>query len=92
MQNNCNSLEDLLAFQVSRSLMNLGKTSLVLLENAHLEIKKLEQLLVSMGIDKYLESNFNYQKDRSVILGKVGDSNRECQNQLKMFDIKFKNR
>lgn len=82
--------KDIIGFQISRQVKGLGKTSLVLLEEAHAQIQRLEKTLLDMGITKYENSNFNYSKDRKAILDKVGDSQRELLSLIESFDIKLK--
>ena len=81
---------DIIAFQISRQVRNLGKLSLNLLENAHVYIKTLEKLLLDMGIEKYKESNYEYLKDRKAVLDRVGDAERELISLIKSFEIKLK--
>ena len=84
------SLEKIVDFQIYRAIIGIAKDALELLELNHQQIKTLEKLLVDMGIDKYKESSFDYQKDRAVILSKANDNIRQCQSFLSNFEIKLK--
>lgn len=81
---------DIIKFQISRNVKNLGKSALILLESAQNHIKTLESLLLQMGITKYENSNFNYLKDRKVILDKVGDAERDLIALVNSFEIHLK--
>lgn len=82
--------KEILQFQVVRQLKSLAKNSLILLEDSHAQIQKLEKTLLDMGITKYSESQYNYQKDRKAILDKLGDAEREIMSFINSFDIKLK--
>lgn len=82
--------KDILGVQVSRNVKAIGKVSLVLLEESHTYIKSLERTLLDMGITRYENSNFNYLKDRKVILDRVGEADRELSSLIESFDIKLK--
>jgi hypothetical protein len=83
---------DIIYFQIHRQIIGLAKDSLTLLDATHGHIKELEGLLVKMGINEevYGNSNWNYQKDRTRVLGKANDSIRELQSLISSFEIKLK--
>lgn len=83
---------NIINFQIKRQVINLSKESLELLDKCHIYIKELERILVKMGVNEevYGNSNWNYQKDRSRVLGKANDSIRELESLTASFDIKLK--
>ena len=80
------NLIKVLKFQINRGMVNLAKESLNILELNHEYIKSLEQTLIKMGIDeeKYINSKFNFQKDRAIILRTMNNTCREVETQIDM--------
>lgn len=81
--------KELVQFQISRQVKSLGRTSLVLLENSHQYIKKLESILLEMGLTQYSGSNFIYSKDRKAILDKVGEIDRDLNSFTNAYKIEL---
>ena len=82
-----NDLSDIFQFQLRRGIINLLKDTLNLLEDRHNHIKELENLLVKMGIDKYNEPKFDYEKDRKYELTKFNDLIRELEEFISKLEI-----
>ena len=80
---------EIVNLQLDRQIKGLGKLSLELLEDSHKQIKTLEDLLLSMGITKYEQSNFNYLNDRKKILDRTMDTIRNLQSLINSFEIKL---
>lgn len=83
-------LQGLLKFQCKRELLGNAKVALELLEKDHIYIKTLEKLLLEMGIEKFSESQYDYNKDRAVILSRANDGWRSLWSQLDLFEINLK--
>lgn len=81
--------KEIVLFQIERQIKSLYKDCLILIENRDEYIKKLENLLIEMGIDAYKASEIDYQKDRKYILCKGNDKIRELQEFVQNFEIKL---
>lgn len=83
---------NILNFQVERKLKYVARTALELLEQNHIYIKSLENVLIKMGINEevYSNSEFQYNKDRKKVLDQLNNSLRELDEFVKSFDIKLK--
>ncbi len=81
---------EIVQIQIERQIKNLGKLCLEISEENQKYIKILETLLISMGIEKYNESNFDYNKDRKKILDRTMDTVRGLQSLISSFDVKLK--
>ena len=84
------SLDGLLKFQIQRKFINFTKDALILLEEKHNHIQKLERLLLEMGLTEYSQTQFDYKKDRGIMLGKCNDSIRELETQIDLFEFSLK--
>lgn len=81
---------DIIKTQLIRNVRGISKISLVLLEEVHQQLKILEELLLKIGITKYEDSNFHYNKDRKIVLDRMGEAERELVALINSFEIHLK--
>jgi hypothetical protein len=85
------SEKDLLNFQIDRKFKNHGRVVLEKLQLAHEYIKSLELVLIKMGIneERYSASDFQYLKDRKVVLDSLNNGIRELTEVINGFEIRL---
>ncbi len=88
---NFTSLEDIVAFQISRQLINFTKNTLLILEKHKDYAAQLEKTLSEMGVAEYNDSDKNFKEARKAIFDWAGNTTRELTTLINKFDFKFKN-
>lgn len=88
--NNTNNLEDLLKFQINRSLISLAKSCLNLLEDSRDYSLKLEETVKEVGIHNLDLAEQNFQVARKRILSLSNDAVRDLTSIVEKMDISIK--
>lgn len=83
-------LREILQFNAKRQFLNCGKSFLEILEKNREYIKRLEKLLTDAGFEDFEKNNYNYEKDRAIVLSKVNDGWRELNGQLELFEVNLR--